>query len=96
MCKLRRRVSASVILAEVPGLCTSWSQVPGFLHRLARVLKDSHDAEHNLLVTGCAGVSQMQFANPGITSPISGGGTVIQVGTPLPDLPPVSADVLAC
>ena len=47
-CKLRNSVSASVVfaaLAEVPWLRTWWSQVLGFMHRLAKMSDGSFYAD---------------------------------------------------
>ncbi len=82
LCKHRKRVSASVIfaeLAEVPWLRVWWTQVLSFMHRLAKMSEDSlhadilrdniHDAEHSPLVANWAGGICKQFADLGMATP---------------------------
>ncbi len=74
LCKLRRSVSASGIfanLAEVLWLRVWWTQVLGYMHRLAKMSEDSldadifrdniQDAEHSPLVASWAGGIRKQF-----------------------------------
>jgi len=95
ICKLRRSVAAPIVfaeLAEVPWLRTWWSQVLGFMQRLAKmpegglhldILSDNiHDALQNPSVGNWASGVQKQFASLGMVSPFSDGklGTVDAYG----------------
>ena len=86
ICRLRNSVSASIgfaELAKVPWLRTWWSQVIGFMHRLAKMSDDSlhanilsdniHDALHGGSMRNWTAGVQDYYAGLGLASPSSGG-----------------------
>ena len=86
ICRLRNSVSAPIVfaeLAEPPWLRIWWSQVIGFMHRLAKMSSDSlhadilsdniNDALHGASSHNWAAGIQKHYAHLGLASPFSGG-----------------------
>ena len=84
--RLRNSVSAPIVfaeLAEPPWLRIWWSQVIGFMHRLAKMSSDSlhadilsdniNDALHGASSHNWAAGIQKHYAHLGLASPFSGG-----------------------